>query len=80
MGSTLDQRLVQIEKLVFLPLEVDAGMRTLVVIRVELTVFMHHEDRLGFACDIDLEALAAGIFDIGDFTQGGFTGNGSHNV
>ena len=76
MGSALDQGLVEIEELVLLPLEVDAGMRALVVIGVELSVLVYHEDRLGFTSDFDLEALAAGVFDIGDFTQGGFIGYG----
>jgi len=80
MGRTLDQCLVQVEKLVLLPLEVDAGMRTLVVIRIELAFFMYHEDRLGFVCDPDLEALAARVLDIGGFTQGGFIGYGCHDV
>jgi len=80
MGSALDQRLVQVEKLVLLPLEVGAGMWTLVVIRVELTVFVYHEDRPGFAFDLDLEALAARIFDIGCFTEGSFISYGCHDV
>jgi len=80
MGSALDQCLVQVEKLVLLPLEVGAGMRTLVVIRIELTIFVYHEDRLDFASDLDLEALAARVLDIGCFTEGGFIGYGCHDV
>ena len=80
MGRTLDQCLVQVEKLVLLPLKVGAGMWTLVVIRIELAVFMYHEDRLVFASDLDLKALTARIFDIGGFTEGGFIGYGCHDV
>jgi len=80
MGSALDQRLVQIEELILLPLEVGTGMRTPIVISVEQAVLVYHEDRPGFAPDLDLEALAAGIFDIGGFAEGVFIGYGCHGV
>ena len=44
MGGTLDKRFIQVEKLVLLPFQAGAGMRTLVVVGKEFTVFMHDKN------------------------------------
>lgn len=75
MGGTLDEFLVEIEKLVFLPFEIGAGMRTLIVIGKKLAILLYHEDRLVFAVDLDLETFTAGVFDITGFAE-----NVGHNV
>ena len=65
----LDQRFVQIKKLVFLPFQVGAGMWAIIVISKELAVFMYHKNRLCFSVDFDFETFAAGVFDITGFAE-----------
>jgi len=69
MCGALDELLFQIEKLVFLPFETCSGVRALIVISKELTIFMHHKNRLGFTLDFNLETFAARVFDIDGFTD-----------
>lgn len=69
MRRALDQCLVHVEELVFLPFEVGAGVRAFVDITVERPVFMYHENGLRLAFDLRFEAFAAGIVDIGGFAE-----------
>jgi hypothetical protein len=69
MGRTLDQFLVDIEKLVFLPFETGTRMRALVVISEELGILVNHKNGPGFTFDLEFETLAAGVFDIGGFAE-----------
>ena len=69
MSSALDQRVIQVQKLVFLPFQVGTCVRTLVVIGKKSSVFVDHKDRPGFAIDLDLEALAAGVLYVGSFAE-----------
>ena len=69
MGGALDKCFIKIQKLVFLPFETGAGMRTFVVIGKKFTVFMHDKNGLGFAFDFNLETFAARVFDICGFAE-----------
>jgi len=64
MGRALNQLLVQIQKLVFLPFKVCTSMWTLVVVSKKLTIFMDQKNRLNFTADFNLETFTAGVFDI----------------
>jgi len=75
MGRALNQRLVQIKKLVFLPFQAGSGVRAAVVISKKLTVLVHHKNRRCFALDFDIKAFAAGVFDITGFAE-----NVAHDV
>ncbi len=69
MCCALNQRFIQIEKLVLLPFETGTGMRAFIVIRKKFTVFVHHKDGASFAFDFEFETFAAGVFDIGGFAE-----------
>ena len=75
MGCTLDERFVQIQKLVFLPFQCGTRMWASIVISVKRAIFMYHEYRLHLAFDFELEAFAAGVFDVAGFAE-----NVCHNV
>ncbi len=75
MRSTLDQLFIKIQKLIFLPFKIDAGMRALIMISKKFPVFMYHEDGERFTFDSDFETFAARVFDVCSFAE-----NMSHNV
>ena len=75
MGGALYQCIVHIQKLVFLPFQAGSGMRALIKVGVKFTIFMYDKNSLHFTMDLDLEALAAGVFYVGSFTK-----NVCHNV
>ncbi len=69
VGRALDQCLVQVKKLVFLPLQAGTGVRAIVVISKKLAVLVYDKDRLCFALDFDIKTFAAGVFDIAGFAE-----------
>ena len=69
MCSALDQLPVQVKKLVRLPVQVGTGMRALIVIGEEFTIFMYDKNRPGLMADFHLKTLAAGVFNIGRFAE-----------
>ena len=69
MGCTLDQLVIHVQELVFLPFQICTGMRALVEVGEKFTVLMNHKNRLGFAFDFDLETFAAGVIDISSFAE-----------
>jgi len=69
MRRTLDKCLVEIKELVLLPFKTGTGMRTLVEISKELTVFMYDKNSLGSIIYYDLETFAARVFDISCFAE-----------
>lgn len=75
MRGTLYEFFIQVEKLIFLPLQAGAGMRTFIVIGIKLAILMYHEDGPGFTFDLNLETFTAGVFDIAGFAE-----NVGHNV
>jgi len=75
MCCALYQRLIQVEKLVFLPFKAGACMWALIVISKELSILVHHKNVVGFTVDFKLETFAAGVFDISGFAE-----NVAHNV
>jgi len=75
MRSTLDERFVQIEKLVFLPFKTGASMWTLIVISKKIAILVYDKNGPGSAFDFNLETFTARVFDIGGFAENVF-----HNV
>ena len=69
MCGALDQCFVQVKKLIFLPLQVGAGMWALVVISKEFAIFVHHKNGPGFVFDFNLETFSVRVFDIGGFAE-----------
>ncbi len=75
MCCALYQGFVHVQKLVLLPLEGGASVRTFIVIGVKCCIFMHHEYGLSFTLYFYFEATAAGVFDLVSFAK-----KDSHNV
>jgi len=75
VGSALDECFVQVQKLIFLPLQRRTGVWASVVISEEFTLFMYDKNRLCFTFDFELETFTAGVFDVAGFAE-----NVGHNV
>lgn len=69
MCGALNQLFIKIQELIFLPLKIDAGMRALIMISKEFSIFMCHKDGMCFAFDFDFETFAAGVFDVCGFAE-----------
>ena len=75
MYRTLYEFIIQIQELIFLPLERGTGMWAAIVISEKFAIFMDHENRLRFALYFELKTFTAGVFDISGFAE-----NVCHNV
>lgn len=75
MRGALYELFIQVEKLVFLPFQAGAGMRTLIVIGKKFAILVYHEDGPGFTIDLYFETFTAGVVDITGFAE-----NVGHNV
>ena len=69
MCCALYQCLVEIKKLVLLPLKAGTGMRALVVKSKEFTILVYDKNSSGLAPDFEFETFAAGVFDIRGFAE-----------
>ena len=69
MRSALYERVVEIKKLVFLPVKINAGVWALIVISEKLSILMHHKNIAGLSLYFQLKTFAAGVFDIGCFAE-----------
>ena len=63
MRGALNEGAVHVEKLVFLPFEVDAGMRATVDIAREITVLVHDKQGKLFTSLLDFKRFRSGISD-----------------
>ena len=79
MYRALDQGIIHIQKLVFLPFKAGTCMRALVSVGVETTILVDNKYALRFAFDFDLEAFTAGVRNIAAMAQQDFF-IFSHNV
>ncbi len=64
VAGALDEALVFIQELVFLPFKINACMWATVDESVEFAVFMDNKDIDGFTVVIDLECLTARVRDV----------------
>ena len=69
VGGALNQLFIEIEKLIFLPLQVSAGVWATIDVGKKLTVLFYEKYRSGFTSNFKLETFAAGVFDIAYFAK-----------
>ena len=69
MRGALNKSFVYIKELIFLPFKTGSSVRAFVVICKKAAVFMYNKNRLGFTFNFNLEAFAAGVFDIRGFAE-----------
>lgn len=72
VGGTVDKGLVEIEKLVFLPVEIGPGVRAAVDISAEAGIAVYHEDIQRCALKPEFKCTAARIIDFTAMTEAKF--------
>lgn len=69
MGGTLDEGVVEIQKAILLPFQVDAGMRAAIDKGMKARIFMHHKNIEDIAIVIELKRFAARVRYFGSGTE-----------